>query len=580
MNGANKIQVYYPGRFWIMVLFLLGCFFAIALRTYYLQVVRSDYLQRQADARHLRVVKVTALRGMILDRNGDPLAISTPVDSVWAVPSEFNGGRDRWPALARLLSLDPGSLEPLYRRHAKREFMYLKRQVPPALAQRVLALNVPGVALRREYKRYYPAGAMTGHVVGFTDVDDRGQEGLEYAFDEYLRGQNGEKLVIKDGRRKVIEDVKSIQPTLDGQTLVLSLDTRLQYLASRALSAAVKAHGAQAGSLVILDSRTGELLAMVNVPDFNPNNRSKLKSAHFRNRAVTDVFEPGSTIKPFTIATAIESRKFGPDSRIDTSPGWLQVGRHKIHDARNYGLLTVSRVVVKSSNVGASKIALQLTAKSLWSMLSGLGAGRKTGIGLPGEASGVLAPYRSWRPVKQATIAYGYGLSMTALQLAQAYTSLANGGVVLPVSLKPHQGAVKGRRVMSVVTSREVNRMLELAVGQQGTGIAAQIPQYRTAGKTGTVRKVTKSGYAKDRYISIFAGFAPASNPRLVVVVMIDEPTRGGYYGGKVAAPVFAQVMMSALRLLNVAPDAAGMSSRSFVSTDPPRRVSGGVGRG
>ncbi|NOZ10676.1 MAG: penicillin-binding protein 2 [Gammaproteobacteria bacterium] len=580
MNSARKNQVYYPGRFWIMVLFLLGCFFAIALRAYYLQVVRSDYLQRQADARHLRVVKVTALRGMILDRNGDPLAISTPVDSVWAVPSEFKGGRNQWPALARLLGLNPGSLGSLYRRHADREFMYLKRQVPPALAQRVLALNVPGVALRREYKRYYPAGAMTGHVVGFTDVDDHGQEGLEYAFDEYLSGQNGEKLVIKDGRRNVIENVKSIQPALDGQTLVLSLDTRLQYLASRALSTAVAAHGARAGSLVILDSRTGELLAMVNAPDFNPNNRSKLKSDHFRNRAVTDVFEPGSTIKPFTIATAIESRKFGPDSRIDTSPGWLQVGRHKIHDARNYGLLTVSHVVVKSSNVGASKIALQLTPKSLWSMLRGLGSGRVTGIGLPGEASGNLAPYQSWRPVKQATIAYGYGLSMTALQLAQAYTSLANGGVVLPVSLKPNQGPVEGHRVMSVVTSREVNRMLELAVGEQGTGIAAQIPQYRTAGKTGTVHKVTKSGYAKNRYMSIFAGFAPASRPRLVAVVMIDEPTQGGYFGGQVAAPVFGQVMTNALRLLNVAPDAAGVTFNSFVGTDQPRHALGGVDRG
>ncbi len=560
MAGRRGGGLAHPCRFWGLVAVLGAGFAGLAWRGFQLQVVQADYLQRQAQARQLRVVTLPALRGVIRDRHGRPLAVSTPVHSVWADPRRFPRGRDRWPELARLLGLRTRDLAALQKKYASRSFMFLRRQVNPDLAERIRALGIPGLGLRPEYRRYYPAGPVAAHVVGFTNVDGVGQEGLERAFDARLRGRPGKKLVRLDGRREVIEDVASLVPAREGRDLTLSLDGRLQYLAFRALREALAAHGARAGSVVVLDARSGELLAMVSQPSFNPNNRAELRGARLRNRPVTDVFEPGSTLKPFTVAAALESRKFVPDSKVDTAPGWLEVGGHRIRDSDNYGRLTVARVIVKSSNVGASRIALALPPRRLWSLYTAAGLGRRTGIGLPGEAAGRLRPYRRWSRLEQATLSFGYGLSVTALQLARAYTVFASGGVLRPLRLTPG-GPGEGERVISAATARAVTRMLEGVVAAHGTGQAARIPRYRVAGKTGTVHKVVKGGYSAHRYLSLFAGFAPASRPRLVAVVVVDEPRRGGYYGGQVAAPLFARVMAGALRILDVAPDDPGPAS-------------------
>lgn len=566
MNGAKQ-RMTHPVRFWFVLGLLFCGLILLAARAFYLQVARSDYLQRQGDARYLRTVEVAASRGMILDRHGEPLAISTPVDSVWANPAEFATGRSLWPALAAQLELSLPALERLYAKHAEREFMYLKRHVVPAAAQRIMALKVPGVALRREYKRYYPTGAIAGHVVGFTNIDDEGQEGLELAYNSRLGGRPGKKLVLKDGRRHTVEDVASIRRAVDGRNLTITLDNRIQYLAYRELKAAIRAHKARSGSVVMLDAKTGEVLAMVNEPDFNPNNRAQLRSTRFRNRAVTDVFEPGSTVKPFTIAAALESKKFSPDSRVDTTPGTFRIGKYTVRDMRDYGVLTVSRVIVKSSNVGASKIALALSSKTLWRMFNRAGLGISTASGLPGESAGRLARYQDWRPIEHATIAYGYGVAVTPLQLAHAYASLANGGVLMPATLVRRSAPVMGQRVMSPVTAKAVIRMLELAVGEQGTGGAARIARYRVAGKTGTMHKSTPGGYAKHRYVAAFAGLAPVSDPQLVMAVVIDDPIVGNYFGGEVAAPVFARVMAGALRLRNIAPDAPAIVNRDIAAS-------------
>lgn len=556
MNAAASPRLTHPVRHWFVLGLLLAAFVLLALRSFYLQVVDAGYLKAQGNARHLRVVEVAANRGMILDRNGEPLAISTPVDSVWANPAELIEAKRAWPALARLLETTPQELAALHTRHAGREFMYLKRHVAPELAQRIMDLNLPGVALQREYRRYYPAGAVFGHVLGFTNVDDEGQEGLELAYNAQLQGLPGKKRVLKDRLGHVVQNVQSIKPAVDGKDVVIGLDSRIQYLAYRELKSAVAAHKARGGSVIVLDTKTGEVLAMVNEPGFNPNNRSQLHSALFRNRVVTDVLEPGSTLKPFTIAMALDSGRFGPDTRVDVSGGAYQIGKHTIKDTHDYGLLTVSRVLVKSSNVGASKIALTFEPQYLWQMFQRIGFGAPTASGLPGEAAGRLLPFKRWGQAEQATMSFGYGISVTPLQLARAYTALANDGVLMPVSLLPVAGPVSGTNVMSAVAARQVRKMLELAASEQGTGGLAQVPRYRVAGKTGTVHKLAAGAYAEDRYVSLFAGFAPATNPRLVTVVVIDEPGGGTHFGGEVAAPVFSRVMAGALRLLNVAPDA------------------------
>lgn len=562
-RSATSIR--YPIRYWLVLLGLLAGIVVLALRAVYLQVVRSDYLQSQGNVRYSRVIKDNSHRGMILDRNGVPLAISTPVDSVWAHPATLASERRRWPELAELIDVTPGDIARALTRHVGREFMYLKRHVTPDQAERITALEVAGVSLLREYRRYYPVGTVAGHVVGFTNIDDQGQEGIELEYDSWLRAIPGSKRVLKDLHGNAVEIVESISLPTPGKDLVLSLDRRIQYLAYRELKAAVTASGARAGSAVVLDAHTGEVLAMVNEPDFNPNNRAELRSQIFRNRTVTDMFEPGSTLKPFTIAAALESGKFTPTTLIDTTPGAVRIGAKTVQDARNYGLISVARVIEKSSNVGATKIALTLSKKRLWDMFKRVGFGEPTGIRLPGEATGLLNPPSSWVPIDHASLSYGYGISITPLQLGRAYTVFAADGRLAPLTLVHRDAAPVAARVLAPQIAQQVRAMLELAVSSHGTGTAAQVPDYRVAGKTGTVRKLTANGYAEDRYVAWFAGLAPASRPRVVIVVSVDEPSRGSYFGGEIAAPVFARIMTGALRLLNIPPDAPRADGRVLV---------------
>jgi cell division protein FtsI (penicillin-binding protein 3) len=564
--SVRETGLRHPRRGQFVVALMLFALAALAVRAVYLQVFRADYLQREGSQRHSRIVKDNSHRGMILDRYGAPLAVSTPVDSVWAHPATLAEERRRWPQLARLLELSPRELAQLLARHDGREFMYLRRHVTPDVAERVMALEIPGVALLREYRRYYPAGASAGHVIGFTNVDDQGQEGLELAYDSWLRAVPGQKRVLKDLHGNAVETVESLVLAQPGRDLVVSLDRRIQYLAYRELKSAVETHNARAGAAVVLDARTGEVLALVNEPDFNPNNRNGLKSQVFRNRAVTDLYEPGSTLKPFTVAAALESGRYTPRTVIDTAPGTVLVGNKSIRDAHNYGVLTVAGVIEKSSNVGAAKMALALGKQRLWEMVRSVGFGAATGAKLPGETVGLLNPPSSWVPIDQATFSFGYGISVTPLQLARAYAVLANGGELRPVTLIRQDAAAAGERVLLLKTTRDLAAMLELVVSGQGTGAAAQVADYRTAGKTGTVRKLTASGYSEDRYVGWFAGFAPVSDPRLVMVVMIDEPRTGGYFGGQVAAPVFARVMTGALRLLDIPADAPRATHRPVIA--------------
>lgn len=529
----------------------------IMVRAVYLQLVHKDFLQGQGNERYLRVIEAPVHRGMIVDRNAEPLAVSSPVDSVWVHPKILLQHRHRLPELASLLDRDVAGLQQTVLQREEREFVYLRRHLEPDKAQQVMALGIPGVYLQREYRRYYPTAEVTSHLLGFTDIDDKGQEGLELAFDDWLLGVPGSKRVIKDRLNRVIEDVEAIRIPQPGKQIVLSIDRRIQYLAYRALKSAMLEHQASAASAVVLDVTTGEILAMVNQPAGNPNNRRERRSALLRNRAITDVFEPGSTLKPFTIALALESRAYRAETPIDTGPGYLRVGRHLVKDIHNYGLIDVAQVISKSSNVGITKIALSLPPEALWNLYARLGFGVQTGLGFIGEQSGSLSHYSSWSAFEHATHSFGYGVAVTALQLAQAYAVLAADGVRRPLSLlRREQPPGEEERLLSADTARKVRTMLEAAVGMEGTAIGASVPGYRIAGKTGTVHKVVDGSYADDRYLSLFAGMAPASRPRLVMVVTVDEAKGSVYYGGDVAAPVFAKVISGALRLLNVPPDA------------------------
>jgi cell division protein FtsI (penicillin-binding protein 3) len=552
----------------VLLAFLIACFMVLAGRSLYLQGLHHDFLQQKGESRYTRVIDVVATRGRIVDRNDEPLAVSTPVESVAASPADVDTNSNQLARLARLLGMKRADLE---RRLADtpREFVYLKRQLPPEDAARVVALGVPGVFLQREYRRYYPAGEVIAHLIGFTNVDDRGQEAVELAFDELLRGQPGSRRVIKDRLGQIVEDVESIRTPRDGATLTLSVDARLQYLAYRELKSAVTAHQAKAGSIVVLDVATGEVLAMANVPSFNPNNRGRLDPRRTRNRAVTDVFEPGSTLKPFTVAAALEGGDVKPGSVIETAPGQLAIGNRVIHDARPHGALTVAQVVQKSSNIGTAKLALGMKPERLWELLNKVGFGTAPQSGFPGEVSGKLRAAGSWRPIEQATISYGHGISVSLLQLARAYLIFATEGELRPLTLVKQQLPPDSQRVMSPGTARQVRRMLEMVVQPGGTGVRAQIPGYRVAGKTGTTNKLVGGGYAADRYVSSFVGFAPASRPRLIVAVMVDEPAAGEHLGGVVAAPVFARVMAGGLRLLAVEHDAP-LEDPAAVTADAP----------
>jgi len=539
----------------VMALFALVASTLIA-RAVHLQVLDKDFLNQQADTRHLRTEPISAHRGTILDRNGEPLAISTPVDSIWVNPNQFASAIDKIPQLAKALNLKPETMLRRITRSMDKEFLYLKRHLSPSDAQRVMALKLPGISVQREYRRYYPASEVTGHLIGFTNIDDEGQEGLELAMNHWLEGEPGAKRVLKDRLGRSIENVESIRPPHHGKDLRASIDLRLQYLAYRTLKAAVKSHNARSGSVVILDIKTGEVLAMVNQPTYNPNDRSQFVAERYRNRAITDIFEPGSSIKPLIIAAALESGQYRPSSVVDTAPGSVTIGAKTIEDSRNLGQISLTTILARSSNVGVTKLAMTLQPDQLWDTMSNFGLGEMTSSGFPGESAGMLTHYSNWRPISQATIAYGYGVSVTPLQLAQAYAVIGNDGVMQAVSLFAIDGSAKGEQVVSVDTAHAVRRMLEEVVRPGGTGTKASVDSYRVAGKTGTAWKFAKGGYSEDKYISIFAGLAPASDPRLATIVVIDEPSGELYYGSDVAAPVFADVMAESLRLLAVPPDA------------------------
>lgn len=554
MNDTDNSPSYAWRR--MTVLALAGVVAVLLLwRDFYLQIVAKDFLQYQGDERYLRVVSIPAHRGMITDRNGEPLAISTPVHSVWANPQVLALHPRAEVRLAKVLGVRPARVQRLIARNGDKEFVYLDRQIDPQLSERVAALNVPGVFLQREYRSYYPTGEVAAHVVGITNIDDQGQEGIELAYNKWLKGTPGSMRVIKDRLGHIVQDVELIRPARPGKNLALSLDRRLQYLAYRELKAAVLEHHAHSGSAVILDVQTGEILAMVNQPSYNPNNRNPVPSSRRRNRAVTDVFEPGSTVKPFVIAAALESGRYTPTTPINTAPGTLRIGRNIIRDTHDYGLIDVSHVIIKSSNVGASKISLSMNPERLWNMYRRVGFGSVTGSGFPGEASGLLTYYRNWHDIERATLSYGYGISVTALQLAHAYTILASGGVLRPVSFLRVTNPPPGRRVIPKRIVNEIIPMLIKVVSPEGTAERARVPGYWVAGKTGTVHKAIPDGYAKNHYEAIFVGMAPATDPRLVMAVVINDPLDGGYYGGDVAAPVFAKVMAGALRLLDIPPD-------------------------
>jgi len=550
----------YRARRWVLLSLLIFAGSALIWRAVDQQIFETDFLKSEGQRRHLRIVEVPAHRGMITDRAGEPLAISTPVDSVWANPWVLAPERFALAPLAGVLGMKSGDLRQLLARRSDRSFVYLKRRINPDRAEKLKAVldkhHIEGVDLQREYRRFYPSGEVFAHVVGFTDVDDRGQEGLELSYENWLRGIPGRKRVIRDGQARVVRDVESIQAPVTGRDLALSLDRRLQFLAYRELKAAVRHNKAKSGSAVILDAKTGEVLAMVNQPAYNPNRSKAGRRDRYRNRALTDVFEPGSTMKPFTVAAALESGRYEPTTLIDTRPGVIKVGRYKVRDDRDFGLIDVATIISKSSNVGASKIAMDLSGERLWSFFSSLGFGESADTGFPGEASGQLTPARRWAKIDQATLSFGYGLSVTPTQLAGAYAVIAADGVRRPVSLLRVDRPPQEERVMSRKTARAVRGMMQAVVSAEGTAPAAAVAGYRVAGKTGTVKKSISGGYADDRYMAIFAGMAPASDPRLVMVVMIDEPSAGQYYGGQVAAPVFSRVMAGALRLLNIAPDA------------------------
>ena len=559
MTGASAVKRGVPApalpRFRAPIVFglLLLLFLVLLGRSLYLQWIDNAFLQGQGSSRYSREIELPAHRGRIVDRAGEPLAISTPVKSIWAFSDRMDATPEQLAQLARVLETTPKALAK--KLGEANDFVFLAKQVPPEVAERVAALKIKGVHDQNEYRRFYPTGDMSSHIVGFTGDHDVGQEGIELAQQEWLGGKPGSRRVLINRRGEVVEDVESIRAPQAGRDLALSIDARLQYLAFRELKSAVESNRAKAGGLVILDAQSGEILALANWPTYNPNARNRVAREKMRNRALTDVFEPGSTLKPFTIAAALESGAVRPDTVIQTAPGSLTIGPNTIHDAHPAGALSVEQVIQKSSNVGAAKIALSLPPATLWQMLSDTGFGTAPNTGFPGEVAGRLRPAKTWKPIEQATMAYGHGISVNLVQLARAYTVFASEGQLKPATLLKAGSSVAGRPVMKPETALAVRHMLELAVQPGGTAPKAQVAGYRVAGKTGTAHKLEGRGYT-NKYVSSFVGFAPASAPRLVVAVMIDEPTAGAHYGGEVAAPVFSTVMGSVLRTLGVPPDA------------------------
>ncbi len=557
MIGKSRPQ-FLPTRFFLLIGLILLVVIGLIIRIMDLSIFNRKFLQHQGNVRTMHMVTTPAFRGMITDRNGFPLAVSTAVYSVWMNPHEFLATPENIQALKQLLDVDPKRIQSLVQNAKKpHAYVYLKRGISPDLAQTLRKQKLPGVYLQEDYKRFYPEGEVAAHVVGFTNIDDKGEEGLELAYNDWLSGKTGEKVVIQDRMGRAVTEVQSLQEQKPGNDLTLSIDKRIQYLAYRELMQGVKQNLAVSGSVIVLDVQTGEVLAMVNLPSFNPNNRAHDASDVFRNRAVTDIFEPGSTMKAFSLASAIDSGKYNADSTVDTSPGWMRVGRNLVRDEHDNGVITLAQVLQLSSNVGATKMILTLPPETLWSMLHRVGFGEMTGIGFPGEQAGRLVNRPVWKPFALATLSFGYGMSVTALQLAQAYSIFANNGIKRPVSLIKLDTVPHGQQVISPKVAQAMLALLEKdTTEKKATGYLAHVPGYRVAGKTGTAHMTGAHGYEKHRYHSSFVGVAPVSHPRFVVAVVIHDPHGKQYLGGFVSAPVFEKIMEGTLRLYNIQPDA------------------------
>jgi cell division protein FtsI (penicillin-binding protein 3) len=537
-----------------LVLFVLfAAFLSLAGRALYLQGVSTEFLQKQGESRYARTIELPATRGKITDRNGQVLASSIPVKAIWAIPEDvLEASGDKLKQLAQLLDMSERDLRK--KLDSDRSFVYLKRQVEQEIADKIVKLGIPGIQTRKEYKRYYPEGEAMAHVVGFTNVEDAGQEGMELAYQKTLAGMTGSRRVIKDRLGRIVEDIESVRDPHDGKDLVLSIDSKIQYIAFTQLKEAVERHKAKAAGIVVVDVKTGEVLALANLPTYNPNNRAVLTGAQLRNRVLTDTFEPGSTMKPFTVSLAMENKLVTPDTTIQTAPGRITIGKATIGDAHAHGLLTVAQIIEKSSNVGTTKIALQMQPQEMWEMFTTAGFGQQPRVGFPGAVAGRVRPYKSWRPIEQATMSYGHGISVSLLQMARGYTVFARDGELIPLSFVKTNGAPAGQRIFSEKTARDMRNMLELAAGPGGTAPKSQVPGYRVAGKTGTAHKLVGGQYA-NKYVSSFVGFAPVSDPRIIIAVMVDEPSNGLHYGGDVAAPIFSAVAANALRAMNITPD-------------------------
>jgi cell division protein FtsI (penicillin-binding protein 3) len=546
----------YQWRFYIILFILLLCLAALLWRLADLGIFNRTFLLKQSDARAMRIVSTSAYRGMITDRFGIPLAISTPMESPWVNPPMFQPSWSQLSKLAKLLGMRISDIKKRVDSDSDREFVYLRRGIPPELAEKIKALNIPGLFFLREYRRFYPESDVSAQVIGTTNVDDKGQEGLELAYDQWLRGIPGKERVIKDRLGHIIGIVNVISQPIQGRDLALSLDNRIQFIAYQNLKQVVQKFNAGSGSVIVLNPKTGEILAMVNMPSYNPNQRPLAPDSHHRNRAVTDTFEPGSTMKPFSIASALFSGKYTPDTKVDTNPGWLTLNGHTIHDVEaDNGVLNVTQVLQKSSNIGVAKITLSLPPQDLINMLHKVGFGQITDSGFPGEENGRLVSQKRWSDIDIATISFGYGVAVTAMQLAHAYAMIANAGVSVPLTFLKEKTIPQGKQTLDPKIASEILSMLETVVQKGGTATQAAVPGYRIAGKTGTAYIARPGGYDKSHYTASFVGIVPVSNPQLVIVVVVNNVSGDIHMGGQISAPVFANIASAVLRILDIPPD-------------------------
>lgn len=555
-SASPVLQVKIPAWRSRVVLFVLFmAFLALAGRALWLQGMSTDFLQKQGASRYARTLELPATRGKITDRNGQVLASSVPVKAIWAIPDDVQEApRDKLRELARLLGMSDAGLRK--KLDSDRNFVYLKRQVEQDTADKIVKLGIAGIETRKEYKRFYPEGEVMAHIVGFTNVEDVGQDGMELGSQKTLAGVTGSRRVIKDRFGRIVEDIEAVREPRDGKDLALSIDSKIQYIAFTQLKEAVEKNKAKAGAIIVIDVHTGEVLALANMPAYNPNDRSALTGAQLRNRVLTDTFEPGSTLKPFTVSLALDTQRVTPSTVFQTAPGRMTIGTATIGDSHARGPLTVAEIIQKSSNIGTAKIALEMPAEEMWAMFTNIGLGQQPKLGFPGAVAGRVRPYKSWRPIEQATMSYGHGISVSLIQLARAYLIFARNGDIIPLSFQKVSESPVGHRVISENTAFQMRRMLETVVAPGGTAPQAQVPGYRVGGKTGTAYKIEGGKYVK-KYVSSFVGIAPMSAPRLIIAVMIDESRAGRYFGGAVAGPVFANVTAAALRALNIAPDSS-----------------------